>query len=233
VDRTIVVITADHGEMLGDHGLLFKARYMYDEVLRTPLIIRAPGKLPAGRRISAMTEGIDIMPTLLDLLGIQPSVRVQGTSLLPLVHGKANGREEIHSEFPGTKVVRTADWKLVHYLREPYGELYNLREDPHELHNLYDDPAYASARAEMKSRLADWLIESEDPALPPAAENQLSRTADAIQRSRNVLDFSPVPRRGPSDSPQERTCAIPKCTRSQRVAGIFEVAHSRRSKIPA
>jgi arylsulfatase A-like enzyme len=166
-ERTVVVITADHGEMLGDHGLLFKARYMYDEVLRTPLIIRAPGKLPAGRRVSGMTEGIDIMPALLELLGIPPSVRVQGRSLLPLVHGKASGREEIHSEFPGTKVVRTAAWKLVHYLRAPYGELYNLREDPHELHNLYDDPAYARARAEMKSRLADWLIESEDPALPP------------------------------------------------------------------
>jgi arylsulfatase A-like enzyme len=167
-DRTIVVVTADHGEMLGDHGLLFKAGYMYDEVLRTPLIIRAPGKLPMGRRVAGMSEGIDIMPTLLELLGIPVSSRVQGRSLLPLVEGKASGREEIHSEFPGTKAVRTADWKLVHYLRAPYGELYNLREDPHELYNLYDDPAYARVKAEMKSRLADWLIESEDPALPPA-----------------------------------------------------------------
>jgi arylsulfatase A-like enzyme len=166
-DRTIVVVTADHGEMLGDHGLLFKAGYMYDEVLRTPLIIRAPGKLPAGRRVSGMTEGIDIMPTILELLGFRPAERVQGKSLLSLIEGKASGREEIHSEFPGTKAIRTADWKLVHYLRAPYGELYNLREDPHELYNLYDDPAYANAKAEMKSRLADWLIESEDPALPP------------------------------------------------------------------
>jgi arylsulfatase A-like enzyme len=166
-DRTIVVVTADHGEMLGDHGLLFKAGYMYDEVLRTPLIIRAPGKLPAGRRVSGMTEGIDIMPTLLELLGFRPAERVQGKSLLPMVEGKAGGREEIHSEFPGTKTVRTADWKLVHYLRAPYGELYNLREDPHELYNRYDDPAHARAKADMKSRLADWLIESEDPALSP------------------------------------------------------------------
>jgi arylsulfatase len=166
-DRTVVIVTADHGEMLGDHGLLFKAGYMYDEVLRTPLIFRAPGKLPAGKRMAGMTEGIDIMPTVLELLALRPSARVQGKSLLPLVHGKASGRDEIHSEFPTTKVVRTADWKLVHYLKAPYGELYNLREDPHELNNLYGDPGYAKARAEMKSRLADWLIESEDPALPP------------------------------------------------------------------
>jgi arylsulfatase A-like enzyme len=69
-------------------------------------------------------------------------------------------------------MIRTADWKLVHYVRAPYGELYNLREDPHELHNLYDDRAYAQVRAEMKSRLADWLIQSEDPALSPIPAQQ-------------------------------------------------------------
>ena len=168
-DHTIVVLTADHGEMLGDHGLLFKAGYMYDEVLRTPLIFRAPGKLPAGRRVTGMTEGVDILPTILEVMGLPRSERVQGTSMLPLAEGRAAGREEIHSEFPGTKVVRTADWKLVHYVRAPYGELYNLREDPYELYNLYDDPAYTSVKSEMKSRLADWLVESEDPARPPVA----------------------------------------------------------------
>jgi arylsulfatase A-like enzyme len=165
--RTLIVVTADHGEMLGDHGLLFKAGYMYDEVVRTPLIFWAPGKVPAGRRVAGMTESIDIMPTVLELLGIQPSRRVQGRSLLPIVAGKDSGRQEVHSEFPTTKMIRTSDWKLVHYVRAPYGELYDLRNDSHELHNLYGDPAYATAEAEMKSRLADWLIESEDPALPP------------------------------------------------------------------
>ena len=171
-EHTVVVVTADHGEMLGDHGLLFKAGYMYDEVLRTPLIFRAPGKLPAGRRIHGMTEGIDIMPTVLELLGLPPSGRVQGRGLLRMVDGKDPGRDEVHSEFPTTKMIRTADWKLVHYVRAPYGELYNLREDPHELHNLYDDRAYAQVRAEMKSRLADWLIQSEDPALSPIPAQQ-------------------------------------------------------------
>jgi arylsulfatase A-like enzyme len=168
-EQTVVVLTADHGEMLGDHGLLFKGGYFYEEVVRTPLILRAPGKLPADRRIGGMTEAIDIMPTVLELLGIQPSGRVQGRSLLPLIEGKGPGRREVHSEFPMTKMIRTAAWKLVHYVRANHGELYNLREDPHELYNLYDDPAYAKARGEMKSLLADWLIESEDPALPPVA----------------------------------------------------------------
>jgi len=153
--------------MLGDHGLLFKAGHMYEEVVRAPLILQAPGKLPTGRRIAGMNEAIDIMPTVLELLGIRPSERVQARSLLPLIEGKAAGREEVHSEFPKTKMIRTADWKLVHYVRAPYGELYNLREDPHELYTLYDDSGYASVKAEMKSRLADWLVATEDPALPP------------------------------------------------------------------
>jgi arylsulfatase A-like enzyme len=165
--RTLVVLTADHGEMLGDHGLLFKAGYMYDEVLRTPLIFRAPGKLPTGGRISGMTEAIDIMPTVLELLDLKPSARVQGRSLLPMIAGKDPGRAEIHSEFPATKVIRTAEWKLVHYVGAPYGELYNLREDPHELYNLYNDPASTRRQSEMKSHLADWLVQSADPALPP------------------------------------------------------------------
>ncbi len=166
-ERTSVAVTADHGEMLGDHGLLFKAGYFYDEVVHAPLMIRAPGKLPAGRRFAGMTEAIDIMPTVLELLGIQPSERVQGKSLLPFIEGKGSAREEVHSEFPRTKMIRTAEWKLVHYVRAQYGELYNLREDPHELNNLYDDPSHTKAKSEMKSRLADWLVETEDPALPP------------------------------------------------------------------
>ncbi len=166
-DRTLVVVTSDHGEMLGDHGLLFKGGYFYDEVMRTPLIIRAPGKLPAGKRVAALVEEIDIMPTILELLGIAVPAGVQGQSLV----GGA-GRSTVHAEFSNIKMVRTAQWKLVHYLHAPYGELYNLREDPHELYNLWDDAAAAPARREMQARLADWLIDSQDPLLKPlAADN--------------------------------------------------------------
>jgi arylsulfatase A-like enzyme len=62
---------------------------------------------------------------------------------------------------------RTRDWKLVHYVRAPYGELYNLKEDPHELYNRWGDPSCAAARNEMLGRLADWLVSTEDPLLAP------------------------------------------------------------------
>ena len=164
--RTVVVFNADHGEMLGDHGLLFKGGYFYDEVVRAPLILRAPG-LPAARRVNDLVETVDLLPTLLDLLGLPKSDRVQGRSLLPVIAGKDNRPRAAHSEFPNMKMIRTREWKLVHYLHAPYGELYNLKEDPGELDNRWDDPACAGARSEMQGRLADWLVDTEDPALPP------------------------------------------------------------------
>ena len=166
-DRTIVVVTADHGEMLGDHGLLFKGGYMYDEVVHAPCVIRAPGRVPAGKRCNPLVEAIDLMPTLLELMGIQGSPRIQGRSLAPLMDGKSLASRPVHAEFSNIKMLRTRDWKLVHYLHAPYGELYNLREDPHELYNRYDAPGAARARQEMESAMIDWLVDSEDPARKP------------------------------------------------------------------
>jgi len=67
-------------------------------------------------------------------------------------------------------MARTKDWKLVHYTKARYGELYHLTEDPHELTNLHDDPKYAQARAEMEDMLLDWLAGSQDPNLAPVRD---------------------------------------------------------------
>jgi arylsulfatase A-like enzyme len=171
-DRTVVVFNADHGEMLGDHGLLFKGSYMYDGVTRVPLIVRAPGKLPAGVAVDALVEEVDVMPALLELLGVEAPPGVQGKSFVPLArNSKARHKEAVFSEFPTVKMARTREWKLVHYPRQKYGELYHLAEDPHELTNLYDDPGYAAARADMTGVLFDWLAGSTDPKLAPVQNN--------------------------------------------------------------
>ena len=145
-DRTIVVFNADHGEMLGDHGLLFKGSYMYDAVTRVPLILRAPGKIPAGKVVDSLVEEVDILPTLLDLLGVKSPAGIQGQSLF------GQPKETVFSEFPTIKMVRTAEWKLVHYPKAKYGELYHLGEDPHELTNLWAESKYAAIRAELEKR---------------------------------------------------------------------------------
>ena len=164
-DRTVVVFNADHGEMLGDHGLLFKGSYMYDEVVKTPLIIRAPGKLTAGSVRSELVEEVDVMPTLLELLGVPSPAGVQGQSLVA-----PKRKPAVFSEFPTIKMARTREWKLVHYPRAKYGELYHLTEDPHELVNLWGEAKYAGARAEMEGVLADWLIATSDPLLAPVRD---------------------------------------------------------------
>ncbi len=165
--RTLVVFNSDHGEMLGDHGLLFKGGYMYDEVVRAPLILRVPGRLPSGRRIPALVESIDVLPTVLELLNIPIPEGVQGRSLVATIEGKPGLQRAVHAEFPTIKMIRTDRWKLVHYVRAPYGELYDLREDPHELYNRFADPGAAAARTEMQAMLADWFIDSADPLRPP------------------------------------------------------------------
>ncbi len=166
--NTVVVCTADHGEMLGDHGLLFKGGYMYDEVLHVPLIIRAPGRLPAGARVRSLVEEIDVFPTVMDLLGMESPPGVQGKSLAPLGAnpGKSH-KEAVFAEFPTIKMVRTEGWKLVHYPKARYGEFYDLKNDPEELYNLYDDPKHLRTRNELTALLADWLINSQDPKLAP------------------------------------------------------------------
>ncbi len=166
-DRTLVIFNADHGEMLGDHGLVFKGGYFYDQVMQAPLIIRAPSRLPTGKRIKTIVEEIDVLPTILDLLNIKISERIQGRSLVPIINGLSKSSRSAHAEFPNAKMLRTEQWKLVHYLHASYGELYNLQDDPYELKNLYDDPTAATARHEMESALADWLIDSHDPSLKP------------------------------------------------------------------
>ena len=168
--RTVVVFNADHGEMLGDHGLLFKGGYFYDEVVHVPLILRAPGLAP--KRVSELVETVDLLPTVLELLGIPVPEQVQGRSLLPVISGAQRGKQAVFSEFPTTKMVRTRDWKLVHYVGAPYGELYNLKEDPHELHNRWDDPSCLAARSEMQGRLADWFVRTEDQLLAPLKAEQ-------------------------------------------------------------
>ncbi len=161
-DRTVVVFNADHGEMLGDHGLLFKGSYMYDGVVQAPLVIRAPGKLAAGQVVNNLCEEVDVMPTLLELLGIRSPLGVQGQSLV-----NSKPKAAVFAEFPAIRMARTREWKLVHYPKAKYGELYHLTEDPHEFANLWHDPKYAGARADMEGVLFDWLASSLDPKLAP------------------------------------------------------------------
>jgi arylsulfatase A-like enzyme len=169
LDETIVVINGDHGETLYDHECWFDHHGMYDNVLHVPLIIRYPGKVPAGARVKGFTQHKDLVPTLLELAEIQrPDLTFEGRTLLPLMRGETPSYE---SEFYITECTwmrkhgwRTPQWKLMVALEpdfhfKPEIELYNLIEDPDENTNLADSqPAVV---AMLRDRMNAWITKRE------------------------------------------------------------------------
>lgn len=169
-ENTIVIFTSDHGELLGDHGLLFKGPHHYDCVIRVPAIVRWPGKLPAGRVVAGLVELIDLAPTILEAAGIAPPAGMQARSVLPLLAGETDqGRDSVLVERQDAywkldmRTLRTPEWKITVYAGQPYGELYDLVNDPGEVVNLWDDPAHAATKQELTLRLLSRVIESADP----------------------------------------------------------------------
>ena len=168
-ENTIVVVNGDHGETLYDHECYFDHHGLYEPTLVVPLIIRYPGRLPAGRRVRGYNQHKDLAPTLLDLAGIKrDDIAFDGRSLLPMVRGEVASHE---SEFYITECTwmrkhgwRTPQWKLILALEpdfhfKPPVELYNLVEDPQENHNLADSQPQVVAA--LRERMEAWIAERE------------------------------------------------------------------------
>jgi arylsulfatase A-like enzyme len=162
--NTIVIYTSDQGFFLGDHGL-FDKRFMYEESLRMPFLIRWPGVVKPGARIDAMALNVDFAPTFLEAAGLPPSKEMQGRSLVPVLKGKppADWRTSMYYRYyhdPGdhnTRAhygVRTGTHKLIYFWKKDQWELYDLVNDPFELHNLYGQPGHEAITATLKSELA-------------------------------------------------------------------------------
>lgn len=164
--ETIVVLTSDHGEWLGEHGRYGKGYPGDDSVSRVPLVIRWPeGIGPGGGRESTVVEAVDVLPTLLDCAAIQVPPHLQGDSLLPLLRGAAapgNGDASALMEHRGWKTLRTARFR---YLVEANGseKLFDLDEDPKEYHDVAGDAGYQAHLGEMRRRLIQRLLEIERP----------------------------------------------------------------------
>ncbi len=192
-DDTIIVVTSDHGDLLGAHGLLTKGvGTAYEEVYNVPLVIRVPG-MRRGEDARHVVGLPDLAPTLLDLCGAGPLPLCQGRSLRPVLDGTADVRQwqDAYAEFFGQRFVYTqrliwhGSWK---YIFSPGGvdELYNLDEDPHEEHNLAADPAHRRVLMQMCSRMWRKMEEIGDESLLRTHYATLRTAPVGPLRSENV-----------------------------------------------
>jgi len=178
LDDTLIVYTSDHGEAMGDHGLVHKGCRFYEGLSHVPLMFSWPARFRRGLRSPALVELTDIVPTLLEALGLRVPDYVHGRSLAGILSGQAG--PDKHREFVRTEyhdaldlpdhthanMLRDERYKLVMYHGHPWGELYDLDKDPQEYVNLWDDPRHLGPRTELAKQLFDAVMLTTDPGQP-------------------------------------------------------------------
>lgn len=159
-DDTLIVFTADHGDYMGDFGMVYKAQYLSEALMRVPMLAKPPVAGYSGRREDAFVQNFDIAATCLAAAGVAPPAPLAARDLAPFWQAPAAAPRRTHCfmDGHGLQGVRDERWKLVHYHGRPYGELYDLREDPWEKRNRWDDVSLAGVKAELRNRLLDHLI---------------------------------------------------------------------------
>ena len=166
-EHTVIIFTSDHGEILGDHGLIQKGPRFYEGLVRVPLMFSWPGQFEQGLRSEALVGLLDKAPTLLELAGLEVPERMQGKSLLPILRGEASPdhhRDFVRCEYYDAAVrqnetfgtmYRDKRYKLVVYHGHEHGELYDLVADPGEFDNMWDEPEVQGLKLELMKRSFD------------------------------------------------------------------------------
>ncbi len=181
-DRTLVIFTSDHGNMLGQHRMMDKGvPVFYDDLMRVPLIMRLPSRLPAAKTCDAFNSSVDVAPTILDYVGAAPLSHAHGRSLRPFIEGKEDGERPVYSERGDlakpavARMLRTTQWKLS---LSPRGKpsLYDLVHDPDETRDRAAETSLAPVIEQLSGQLLKHMQDVGDQALPrfakPAAASQ-------------------------------------------------------------
>ncbi|MHC4884556.1 MAG: sulfatase family protein [Planctomycetota bacterium] len=166
LENTIVVYSSDHGEMMFDHNMLTKW-VMYEASSKVPLIVRLPGG--ERRAIDAPVSLLDLVPTLLDLAGVdRESMPVlHGESLAPALKGEAaDGTRAVFCEMDKTKMIRKGPWKFVTDPEFEFDQLFHLEDDPEELTNLALDPGQRERCEELRREILHWMINTQNAPRP-------------------------------------------------------------------
>jgi uncharacterized sulfatase len=155
-----VVFTSDHGHFYGQHGLVAKGAFHYEDMIRVPFLVRMPGRVPAGGRADALQSLVDLAPSFLGAAGLPIPRAMTGVDQSGVWFGvRAGARDHILVENrhePTTIHVKTyvnARYKITVYYNRDYGELFDLQEDPAEVHNLWERPDFAGLKADLMMKL--------------------------------------------------------------------------------
>jgi arylsulfatase A-like enzyme len=169
-ENTVVIFTADHGDFMGDHGIILKGPIHYSGITRVPFIwADTPDRASAGAN-ATLAGTVDIASTILERAGLEPYWGIQGRSLMPLMDGTEDSDAAVIIEEdsqraelgfnspPRLHSLVTRDWRLSIYDGVAQGELYNLTDDPHEMTNRFDDPGYTAVKGELFERMARMRV---------------------------------------------------------------------------
>ncbi len=182
LEDTLILFFSDHGDYMGDHGISRKALLPYDSVYWVPTIYRFPARITARGAVEALHSTVDLMPTILDLAGIdfpkgvnpkalknaaahpkegfEIPAAIQGVSQLSVLTGGDASRDQVYAELDSAnmperlRTIRTTDTMLTYFYGCDYGMLFDLKEDPEQMNNLFYNPEYAELRGSMMERLS-------------------------------------------------------------------------------
>jgi choline-sulfatase len=216
-ENTIIVIGADHGEELLEHGFVGHAStsrngHLFDEIVNVPFVMVFPKKIAPGRVVHTQVRGIDVLPTLLELLEMPVPDYLEGRSMMPILSGEETadrtafiqtsragyGEPDPQNVTDRIRAVRTPEWKLVHYNyleNQTRFELYHLASDPYEQRNVID--SHPQKANELRKELLEWLIEREQVKPPPpeslARKSLYQKLRDRWFPRHRRTDFTGVP----------------------------------------
>lgn len=169
LENSVVFFTSDHGEALGEHGHIQKWT-MYDCITKVPLVAWSPNRFKGGQKVDALCQLMDVGPTVLDLAEVEKPEWMEAETLLPALKGEAfegrpyviaeHGRDVLLSTVDFVTMIRTKEWKLVQFLDEPFGQLFDLKNDPAEEINLWDVAEHSLVKAELQAEIGEFRIRS-------------------------------------------------------------------------
>jgi len=169
LDNTIIVFFSDHADLMGDHWLGKKGPFLFRGLTRVPTVWRLPERYRANRESDALVSTVDLMPTLLDLAGVEAPAGVQGCSYKEVLTGaKRSVRDWAYIEYDESYIndrlrhIRSKEWAITLYANSEHGMLFDLRNDPLELHNLWDTPEYQETKRELLVELLKQTVRNDD-----------------------------------------------------------------------